>query len=100
MYLVGTQDVYGCYTTDHIQVYRKSKASAAIERKKQIANAFHGEIILCYDKSVRNGYKELFPPIKIRKKTDARMGEDRKLVFMFGNENRKKFLKFKYLGKI
>lgn len=100
MYLIGTQDADGCYTTEHIQVYRKSKASAAIERKKQIINAFHGETILCYDKSVRNGYKDLFPPIKIKKKTDARMGQDRRLIFMFGTKNRNKFLKFKYLCKI
>lgn len=100
MYLVGVCDIDDCYTCFYIQVYKKSKVSAAQERQRLIRNAYHGETVLCYDKEERNGYKELLPPVKVKKKTDARMGEDIELQFMFGGQNRKKYLKYKYLGKV
>lgn len=99
MYLVGTCDIDGCYTNDYIQVYKKSKVSAVAERERQIKQAFHGETVLCYDKSYRTNYKELLQPIRVNKKTDARMGEDERFIFMFGEANIKKYLKYKYLGK-
>jgi hypothetical protein len=102
MYLVGTCDIDGCYTTDYIQVYKKSKVSAAAERERQVKQAFHGETVLCYDKSYRTNYRELLPPIQVSKKTDARLGIDDfqdNFGFVFGEENRKKYLKYKYLGK-
>lgn len=99
MYLVGTCDIDDCYTNDYIQVYKKSKKGAEQERQRQIKQAFHGETVLCYDKSGRNGYKDLFPALKVVKKTDARMGEDLRMINIFGFENRKKFLKYQYLGK-
>lgn len=100
MYLVGTSDIDGCYTCHYIQVYKRSKVSAAKERERQIKQAFHGETILCYDKAERNDYKDLFPALKVSKKTDARLGKDAEYVFLFGEENRKKYLKYKYLGKL
>lgn len=100
MYLVGTCDIDGCYTNDYIQVYKRSKADAAKERERQIKQAFHGETVLCYDRMERNGYKDLFPAITVKKKTDARFGEDKEFRFLFGEENRKKYLKYKYLGKV
>lgn len=100
MYLIGTCDIDGCYTCDYIQVYKKSKVNAAEERQRQIKQAFHGETILCYDRMGRNGYKDLFPPVKVKKKTDARLGEEIEYTFLFGEQNRKKYLKYKYLGKL
>lgn len=100
MYLVGVCDIDDCYTCEYIQVYKKSKASASAERQRLIRNAYHGETVLCYDKEERNGYKELFPPVKVKKKTDARLGEDAEYTFLFGEKNRKKYLKYQYLGKV
>jgi hypothetical protein len=99
MYLIGTCDINDCYTNDYIQVYKKSKENAVKERERQIKQAFHGETVLCYDKAMRNNYKDLFPAVKVVKKTDARLGEDLSFVNVFGIENRKKYLKYKYLGK-
>jgi hypothetical protein len=42
MYLVGVCDIDDCYTCFYIQVYKKSKVSAAAERQRLIRNAYHG----------------------------------------------------------
>ena len=100
MYLVGTVPIEGGYTCDNIQVLKRSKKDAIAEYYSQIKEAFHGETVLCYNNSDKINYADLMPNVLVKKKTDARMGEDVDFQFMFGDENRKKFLKFKYLGKI
>jgi len=74
------------------------KECSIIDKAKSIYDnyrkeGFNGESILAY---IQGGeYENILPLLKLRKKTDWRYGEDLGL----GEANRKKYLKYKFLGK-
>ena len=69
---------------------RIDKAKRIYENYRK--DAFNGESIAAYVQG-RN-YEDVFPLVTLKKKTDWRYGEDDP-----NSESRKKYLKYKYLGK-
>jgi hypothetical protein len=73
-----------------------SKKRILEEHKKYLREAFDKESVLLY--RINENYTDVVPPIEVRKKTDWRLGTDEQGLDT-DEPNRKKYLKYKYLGK-
>ncbi len=74
----------------------QSKKIALLEHKKYLKEAFDKETVLLY--RINENYTDVVSPILVRKVTDWRIGGDEQGLEPF-DKNRKKYLKYKYLGK-
>lgn len=99
MYRIATLpiDSNGMYA--EVESSKRTKKAAIKEYWEQIRNAWNGETVICYNNDMMKDYEDLMPDVVVRKKVEARHGDQLGYEDVFPG-SRKRYLKYKYLGKI